>query len=239
MKGAHRDMLANTRNGRGLVLAITAAIAATALSGCMNSPTYGTDKTANEQLVEDLGGMLSLAPKRGPQIDYEPRPDLVKPASTDQLPAPQQDIVAANQQAWPESPEERRARYRQYATQNRDNPDFRPIVTSGRERDPDAPMITSPAAAERGQYRTLDPSQRPVFGKNDEQAEFRRRRVESSQGSAVNRKYLSEPPLEYRVPAETAPVGELGEDEDDKERRLKAESRKKAGKSSWRDVLPW
>lgn len=239
MKGAHRDMVGITRNGRGLVLAISAALAATALSGCMNSPTYGTDKTANEQLLEDLTGMVSLAPKRGPEIDYEPRPALVKPASTEQLPAPQQDIVTSNEQAWPESPEERRARYRRYATENRDNPDFRPIVSSGRERDPDAPMITSTAAAERGQYRELDASQTPVFGNNDAQAEYRRRRTESQQGSAVNRKYLSEPPLEYRVPAPTAAAGELGEDEDDKERRLKAESRRKAGKSSWRDVLPW
>ena len=100
-------------------------------------------------------------------------------------------------------------------------------------------MITSTAAAERGQYRTLDSSQTPVFAKNAQQAEYRRRRVEGSQGSAANRKYLSEPPLEYRVPAATAAVGELGEDEDEKERRLRAESRKKAGKSSWRDMLPW
>ncbi|MFP1633036.1 hypothetical protein ACLB6G_14990 [Zhengella sp. ZM62] len=232
-------MVGNTRKGRGLVLAISAGLAATALSGCMSSPTYGTDKTANEQLLEDLSGMVSLAPKRGPEIDYEPRPALVKPASTSQLPAPQEQIVAVNAEAWPESPEERRARYRRYATENRDNPDFRPIVSSGRERDPGEPMITSTAAAERGQYRQLDSSQTPVFGKNDPQAEYRRRRAESQQGSPVSRKYLSEPPLEYRVPAQTAAVGELGEDEADKERRLKAESRRKAGKTSWRDMLPW
>ena len=29
-----------------------------ALGGCMGSPTYGTDKTANQQLVEDLTGIL-------------------------------------------------------------------------------------------------------------------------------------------------------------------------------------
>ncbi|PHP66323.1 hypothetical protein CSC94_14870 [Zhengella mangrovi] len=234
-------MVRNTRNGQSLAFAILAALSATSLAGCMSSPTYGTDKTANEQLVDDLSGMLSLAPKKGPRIDYEPRPELVKPADTNQLPQPQEDIVSAREATgqWPESPEERRARYRKYATENRDNPDFEPIVTSGREADPNEPMITSGAAAQRGQYRHLDPSQTPVFGKRDSQAEFRRRRAENMQGSPASRKYLSEPPLKYRVPAATAPAGEFGEDEADKERRLKAESRKKAGKTSWRDMLPW
>src|SRR5690606_32490863 len=56
-----------------------AAVSALALSGCMGSPTYGTDKTANEQLIEDLTGVLALGPKRQPQIEYQPRPELVKP----------------------------------------------------------------------------------------------------------------------------------------------------------------
>ena len=38
---------------------------------------------------------------------------------------------------------------------------------------------------------------------------------------------LSEPPLEYRQAAADAPVGEIGEDEYRKERRLKREARKK------------
>ena len=48
-----------------------------ALSGCMSSPTYGTDKTAAEQLAGDLTGAVSFAPKRKDPIDYKPRPELV------------------------------------------------------------------------------------------------------------------------------------------------------------------
>ena len=56
---------------------------------------------------------------------------------------------------------------------------------------------------------------------------FRKKLAEERQGSPTKRKYLSEPPLDYRQAAATAPVGDLGEDELKKERRLKAEARKK------------
>ena len=51
-----------------------------ALSGCMGSPTYGTDKTASEQLVGDLSSALSFSPPKRDPIEYKPRPALVKPA---------------------------------------------------------------------------------------------------------------------------------------------------------------
>ena len=45
-----------------------------ALSGCMGSPTYGTDKTANEQLVDDLSSMLFVRAE-------EQEPDRLQAAS--------------------------------------------------------------------------------------------------------------------------------------------------------------
>ena len=54
----------------------------------------------------------------------------------------------------------------------------------------------------------------------------------------TSRRFLSEPPLDYRVPAADAPVGDTGEDEWKKERRLKAASRKASGTKSWRDYIP-
>jgi hypothetical protein len=53
------------------------------------------------------------------------------------------------------------------------------------------------------------------------------------------RRTLTEPPLDYRQPAETAPTDELGEDEFKKQRRLKAEAKKASGKKSWKDLVPW
>src|SRR5687768_16962477 len=89
------------------------------LAGCVSSPTYGTDKTSTEQLAGDLTGILSVAPKNRAQIDYKPRPELVKPKPGEKLalPAPQESIVTAENTQWPESPDQRRARLRAEATE--------------------------------------------------------------------------------------------------------------------------
>jgi hypothetical protein len=89
----------------GAVVAVAASVA-----GCMG-PTYGTGKTSGEHLMDDLGGALSLAPADHgkAKIQYTPRPDIVKPADTSSLPAPQQNIADSSAE-WPESPEQKRQR---------------------------------------------------------------------------------------------------------------------------------
>lgn len=176
---------------------------ALALAGCMGSPTYGTDKTANAQLLEDLGGALSIGTRnRASEIEYQPRPQLVRPETTAVLPSPQDNVTSTTEAGWPESPEQRLARIRKEATDNRENLAYRsPVVNDMRGVGPD----------------NITPAQ---------QAEFRRRMTESQGGSATNRRYLSEPPLTYRAPAATAPAGELGETEEKKERAAQREARK-------------
>ncbi len=78
-------------------------------AGCMGSPTYGTAKSANAQLTSDLTSMFSMRTQRGSAPDYRPRPELVKPATMTELPPPQESVTTANP-AWPESPEQKRAR---------------------------------------------------------------------------------------------------------------------------------
>ncbi len=208
---------------QGLVLAVAIA----SLSGCMGSPTYGTDKPADQQLLEDITGVLSLAPKNDQRIEYKPRPELVKPASLSTLPPPQDSVITASNPDWPESPEQRRARVRAEATANRDNLDFSPEVVDTR-------TSTAPAAVRNARGDVVD-----TFNGNGKQTreEFNRRIAENKQGSATSRRYLSEPPTEYRKPAETAPVGDVGEEEWRKEQRRKAEA---GGGStfSWRNLIP-
>ena len=199
-----------------LFLGLSAVCAAVLLSGCMSSPTYGTDKTATEQLFEDVTGVISTdvltgGRNREAEIAYKPRPELVRPASLEVLPEPQREIATADNSAWPESPEQRRKRLRDEATENQENFNYRSPITGG--------GIPQGSAS-------LTPEQR---------AELERRKRERNQGDANSRKYLSEPPVAYRVPNETAAVGDLGEDEWKKERRGKSSS----GKSSLRDLLPW
>jgi hypothetical protein len=201
-------------------------VAIASLSGCMGSPTYGTDKPADQQLLEDITGVLSLAPKNDQRIEYKPRPELVKPASLDNLPPPQDDMTTASNPDWPESPEQRRARLRADATANRDNMDFSPEVVDTRTGS--APTVERNA---RGDTINFDTN-----GKNSRE-EFNRRLAENKQGSATSRRYLSEPPTEYRKPIETAPVGDVGEEEWRKEQRRK-DAAGGGSTFSWRNLIP-
>lgn len=212
----------STRSRAPFYFSVTATCAAAVLAGCMGSPTYGTGKTANAQLMEDLTGVLSINPgnKREQEIAYKPRSELVRPASTQVLPAPQENLATAGNPAWPESPEQRRQRIRQEATE------------SGRAHPELAGQSVGPAR--RGAYE--DPefaANQPMTRSN--RAEVQQRIRQANQGDANQRRYLSEPPTQYRVPSATAATGDLGEDEWKKERAA-ASSR---GKGSWRDYIPW
>lgn len=192
-------------------------VLALALSGCISGPTYGTGKGANTQLFEDVTSILSFGPNRsGPEIEYKPRPELVRPASTAVLPPPQQDARTAQDGVWPESPEERLARIRAEATENQETAGYR------------APVIADVRSPET---QNLSPQ--------EQRAEFQRRRQQAMQGSATQRRYLSEPPIEYRQPAETAPAGELGQPEWRKERDAKRAARAASGKKSWYEYIPF
>ncbi len=243
---------------RGWCIAIQMTMAAGILSGCVGTPTYGTGKPADQQLLEDVTGILTISPKRTDTIDYKPRPEIVKPATAEVLPPPVEANTTANP-SWPESPEQRLARLRTEATENRDKPGYRPKVKDSSGQDLPSPAIfdrnavaTAPAelegdgaGASRGlpkQNSAASYDRTPIYVENtssNQREEFNRRLAASRQGSPDNRNYLSEPPVEYRVPAETAAKNDIGEDEWRKEKRLKAESRKKAGKTSWRDLVPW
>ncbi|MBZ9703989.1 MULTISPECIES: hypothetical protein [unclassified Mesorhizobium] len=215
-------------------LALLAPLVASglALSGCVGSPTYGTDKTAGEQLAGDLTGAFSFAPKRKEHIDYKPRPTLVKPApgQKEALPAPQDSIETASAE-WPESPEQRRARLRADATAHQDDPSYQSQIVDDVQTDP---ASVKKAMEESGSSHP--PRWTPADSDKGRAADIQRRLAESKQGDPNTRKYLSEPPLAYRVASGTAPQNELGEDEYKKERRLKREAEGKKG--GWFDWLP-
>lgn len=223
----HRE----TGSRRFGVAIVVAGAATLALSGCIAGPTYGTGKGSNAQLMEDISTMVSFRPnKRKEPIDYAPRPELVEPATTAVLPTPQDDITTAAADVWPESPEERLARIRAEATANQDNPNYRSGVVN------DIENTGEPETVDRlGNHR---PDRLSVNAPGRRTA-FQRRKQEVVQGSPTQRKYLSEPPLDYRVPAETAPVGEVGDPEWRKERQAKRSARKASGKRGFRDYIPF
>jgi hypothetical protein len=232
------EPLGMTANRRGITVMAGMLVAGTMLAGCQ-SPTYGTDKTASDQLVSDVSGILSLAPPPREKVDYKPRPALVRPSKAEiaALPAPQDSIASSENPNWVESPEEKRARLRAEADENSNDPSWRPKI--------DADMARASASQfprEKSTVmntRSLESGVQPTGSSNALQAQqFKQKLAETRQGSPTSRKYLSEPPTDYRQASATAPVGELGEDELKKERRLKAAARKKKDKT-WADLVPW
>lgn len=218
----------------GRVLVLMTAVAGLSLSGCVSSPTYGTDKTSGAQLLDDVSNMASFGQgKKKDRIDYKPRPDLVRPAQGEkgQLPPPQESLASAGDPNWPESPEQRRKRLRDEITANRDNPNFVSPVDQDPYVNSNAKVSLPSGSSRREDYASRTPNADPA-----RVAALKAQREQQMNGSPSTRRYLSEPPLTYREAASTATVGELGTDEAQKER----ERKRAAGKSKgWRDYLPW
>ncbi len=227
-----------TANRRGIVAAASFLIAGTMLAGCQ-SPTYGTDKTASDQLVSDVSNIFSLGPAKRPAVDYKPRPTLVRPSKAEiaSLPSPQDSVVSAGNAAWVESPEEKRARLRAEADENSNDPSWRPQIDTDMARESASrfPKEKSSVINTRSQESGVQPTGTSTALQAQQ---FKQKMAETRQGSPTSRKYLSEPPTDYRQASAAAPVGELGEDELKKERRLRAEARKKKDKT-WADLVPW
>ncbi len=204
---------------KALRMALGAAgiLAATVtLSGCMGSPTYGTDKTAMEQLGDDIGSAIALGPdqdKAKRNIRYNPRPALVVAGQNDagSLPAPQQSMAnRENNPNWVESPEETRERLRQEAEDNEKNQNYRSPLLSG-----------------RGQAGQMTETEKwEAFRKAKQDAE--------TTDVGARRRSLSEPPAAYRS-TDSAALQDLGEPESKKEARRKkeAEAASKTGNSAW------
>lgn len=186
------------------------------LASCMSSPTYGTDKTAAEQLMDDLGDAVSvIPPKRDKNIAYKPRPDLVVPDEGKlALAAPQESLAnRENNPNWVESPEEMRQRLRKEASENEDY------------------VRSSSLARQEETKRKLNV---------DQQRQAYRENRKAQAGVSTSRRYLTDPPVEYREVSDPSVLSDLGESEKVKEKRRKkeAESAEKGSKKKqWWDPL--
>lgn len=222
------------------------------LAGCQ-SPTYGTGTRADVQLMEDVTNAIALAPPKREKITYNPRPELVQSGDKSILPPPQTSVAEGNP-AWPESPEQTRARIRAEADANANNPNFRPEVSAAVGDDatisavPKKPVgSTVGRRAERidqegGRYAGggtgLKKNPLRIFaGKEAKREEINQALTEQGQ-KPPTRPYLSDPPVQYQEAAATAPVNDIGEDEKTKESRRK-KLLKANDKKSWRDYLPF
>lgn len=189
-------------------LGVAAIVAAAAgLSAC-TSPSYGTGKSASEQLVDDLGSSVSLGPQDKRNVKYNPRPGLVVAGKGAQdLPPPQQSLAnRENNPNWVESPEETRDRLRQEAAENEGNSNY-----------------VSPLNVGKGQGGQMTESEKWEA--------FRKAKADAGTVTVTGqRRYLTDPPTEYR---QAQNLDDLGEPETAKERRRKKEAEANGKTSSW------
>ncbi|EUC01418.1 hypothetical protein PMI07_003403 [Rhizobium sp. CF080] len=183
------------------------------LSGCIGGPTYGTDKTAMEQLTDDIGQSVSLGGKSAEAkagLKYNPRPSLVVAKGQEQaLPAPQQSLASRESNPnWVESPEETRKRMREEADAHENDPTYR-----------------SPLLAGSGQGGQMT--------ETEKWEAFRKAKADAETVTVTGRRRsLSEPPAEFRS-ADAAALTDVGEPETQKEKRRKAQAEAAKKGSEW------
>jgi hypothetical protein len=185
------------------------------ITGCMGSPRYGTDKTAMEQLTDDLGQSVSLTGD-GPKnkgVKYSARPGLVLPstAAKETLVEPQQSIASTANPAWIESPEETRARLVKEADENSDNPNYRSPLASDK--------------VEGGRQTT------------EAQSKAYREARALQKGTYSDRRFISDPPTEYRQVADPTKLDDLGEPELKKAKKKKKEAAIAGTGKQWWNLL--
>ena len=190
-----------------LLAASLTAVLALALAGCQSGMTYGTGKSPAAQTMEDLAGIAALGGPQKPVIDYQPRPKPVAPpdAAIAQLPPPGDAQAAALPADWPVDPDQQRARMKMdIAAREAAGLPLPKIKLSPEQlRQPDTGVpnllrdpfeaATKPTTAEQSAKA------KKLF------ADARGALAVDENGLPV-RRYLSDPPSDYRAPDPTAPV---------------------------------
>lgn len=203
-------------------------IAAAISTGCVGGTTYGTGTSHEEQTIKAVSNIFSLRTKDQAKIDYSARPDLVMPAESASLPQPLEIEQSTSNTDWPETPEQRIARIRGDAVEA-DSNDNLPIEELLRKKE-------GIAVAKRQSRKNSDHDGNAFIdvlknGGDEEGTEARKRRAQLAYSTGAKRKYLTEPPTEYRTPAATAVAGDLGyskEELDAIEKKAAAEKKSQA-----------
>lgn len=205
-----------------LVLMVSSS--ALVLAGCSGS-TYGTGQTQQEMLLSDINGMVPLGnSNKKERIVYTSRPKLVPPPTTASLQPPVETTEAADA-FFPVNPEEaRRARIGAL-----DEAEARGLTGRDigiKQQAPSNAALAHPAFRDKDTpavYTSYDSD------KESEESKKRLARMRQIQGTGglgtAPRQYLTQPPVEYRTPAETAEVGNIG-------KREKSEAQKKGPRNS-------
>ena len=225
--------------GKSVLAAAAVLGMALALSGCVGGTTYGTGVSHERQTLEDMYNILRIN-RPTKRIAYESRPELIVPENRTVLPEPT-DTAAINDPDWPESPEQRIARLRSQAPEPDERSGNLPTeyLTSEKEglrvaREDGLARRFVPGKTDRDGY-TLDTREHIDATRKEalrRRAELNRQTGTSTQGGPT-RRYLTEPPSEYREPFATAASGEEAYSPEELEARREAEKKAKREKSEF------
>lgn len=216
-----------TRTQRTLCAGVSAVLLTFGLSGCMGGTTYGTGVSQEQQTLKDVYSMFNLKSERK-NIDYTPRSDLVVPENKQELPEPIDSAATTSSPDWPETPGERIARIRGEAGEI----DARTGDYSLQEQLRKKEGIGIETRSAKGEFKPgitdRDGNVIRFDGTASKAAreEVLRRKAELAPSVGATRKFLTEPPVAYREPVDTAPQGE--ESYSPEERAEKAEKKRLA-----------
>lgn len=212
---------------------LTVVACAALLAGCNTSYNYFEDaRSEDESNPTTAFGMIlettGIVARQREPIEYEPRAPLAMPPKRD-LPTPEERVAAREGVDWPVDPEEREAARR------------RAVLAAGEEqaaydnslRDSDvaraSPETVQAGRLEGGGLRTGNGEEEPRrVGVFDEIFEMGRKlsptelsktfrgadeetALLTEDGKARPRRYLVEPPDDYRTPSPDAPLPEAGD----------------------------
>jgi hypothetical protein len=217
----------NTRGLRTSFVTGAAALAALALSGCMGGTTYGTGVTQEEQTLKDVYTMFNLQGDRK-NIDYSPRPDLIVPENKQALVEPLDNAATTSNAQWPETPEERIARIRAQAGEI--DPRTGEYSVQEQLRKKEGIGIETGYSKPKFSPGKTDRDGIPLLSTDDSAAarqEVLKRKAELGMSKGASRKYLTEPPVAYRVPVESAPSGTEAYSPEEQAAREEAERKAK------------
>ena len=187
-----------------------AALAASLLAGCASYGSFDENEPGLEESV--LGGLiepLGMTPEEEP-IEYSARAPLVAPPSTERLPEPRTQPIAAADPDWPTGSQQRMAQVLQ-------SEDRTLVYTPGVDGvDIEA---TQALAARRGQPLPEDNSgvSRPLSVQEmQREADIQLARTQANEAREADaavrgRRFLTDPPVSARAPSPEAPYGEDAE----------------------------
>jgi len=199
---------------------ITAVLLLSACSG-VSGTTYGTGKSHEMATMESMANLFALKTEAS-KIEYQERPELIMPANKQALPSPVDTASSSSDPEWPESPEQRIAAVRAAAPEVGHKSGDLPVefLTDTNKPGLAKSQRKSQSFEERQAAFAREKGDLLYHVRNDangvgESAEAKRRREEIAFSTGVKRKYLIEPPTEYRQPSATAEAGDLGIDSDE------------------------